>query len=81
MFFRCSFGFYAEIRNSPAKIRCSLETKYCIFLVFGYHSSVSLQFAMYCLVLLYQALKEELTPIRPVGKFLCVKLVVFVSFW
>ena len=36
---------------------------------------------MYCLLLFYKVLKEELSPIQPVGKFLCVKLVVFVSFW
>ena len=36
---------------------------------------------MYFLLLLYKVLKEELSPIKPVGKFLCVKLMVFVSFW
>lgn len=40
-----------------------------------------IQFAMYCLVLFYRTLREELGPIKPVGKFLCVKMVVFVSFW
>ncbi|KAG7487046.1 hypothetical protein JOB18_045583 [Solea senegalensis] len=44
-------------------------------------NNMSQLFAMYCLVLFYRALREELNPIKPVGKFLCVKMVVFVSFW
>ncbi|KAM6301241.1 LOW QUALITY PROTEIN: transmembrane protein 184C [Aegotheles albertisi] len=44
-------------------------------------SSFCHHFAMYCLVLFYKVLREELNPIQPVGKFLCVKMVVFVSFW
>uniref|UniRef100_A0A8C5N5S9 Transmembrane protein 184C-like n=1 Tax=Gouania willdenowi TaxID=441366 RepID=A0A8C5N5S9_GOUWI len=44
-------------------------------------NNVSQLFSMYCLLLLYAALREQLHAIRPVGKFLCVKLVVFVSFW
>lgn len=44
-------------------------------------NNMSQLFAMYCLVLFYRTLREELGPIKPVGKFLCVKMVVFVSFW
>uniref|UniRef100_A0A8C9B4Q1 Transmembrane protein 184C n=1 Tax=Prolemur simus TaxID=1328070 RepID=A0A8C9B4Q1_PROSS len=43
-------------------------------------NNMSQLFAMYCLLLFYKVLKEELSPIQPLGKFLCVKLVVFVSF-
>lgn len=44
-------------------------------------NNVSQILAMYCLVLFYKAFREELQPLRPVPKFICVKAVVFLSFW
>jgi len=37
--------------------------------------------ALYCLVIFYYATKNELSPIRPVGKFLSVKALVFFTWW
>jgi len=37
--------------------------------------------ALYCLVIFYYATKNELGPIRPVGKFLSVKALVFFTWW
>ncbi len=37
--------------------------------------------ALYCMVFFYYATKNELGPIRPVGKFLAVKALVFFTWW
>jgi Organic solute transporter Ostalpha len=38
-------------------------------------------YALYCLALFYLALKKDLAPLSPIGKFALVKAVVFVLWW
>lgn len=43
--------------------------------------NLSQVFAMYSLAVFYHEMKVELSPHRPLGKFLAVKAIVFLSFW
>lgn len=44
-----------------------------------YNFSVSL--SLYCLAMFWKILWSDLKPFNPVGKFLCVKLIIFASYW
>lgn len=43
--------------------------------------NVSMGYALYCLVKLYYATKEDLKEWNPVAKFLCIKGIIFFTFW
>lgn len=63
------------------------EGKFDWFVAYPYLcllQNVSVMYALYCLVMLYAAVEAELrSPInwRPLGKFLCVKGIVFFCWW
>jgi len=43
--------------------------------------NISVTWAVWCLVIFFMALREQLTPYDPVPKFVAVKAVVFLCFW
>ena len=43
--------------------------------------NASIFYAMVVLVTFYLAMKVKLQPFEPVGKFICIKFVIFFAFW
>jgi hypothetical protein len=44
-------------------------------------NNFSQMIAMFCLILFYTVFKEELQPLSPIKQYLCIKFVVFATFW
>eukprot|EP01119_Soliformovum_irregulare_P001653 TRINITY_DN11388_c0_g1_i1.p1 TRINITY_DN11388_c0_g1~~TRINITY_DN11388_c0_g1_i1.p1 ORF type:complete len:347 (+),score=43.38 TRINITY_DN11388_c0_g1_i1:11-1051(+) len=44
-------------------------------------NNISVSSALYCVVLMYQLLKHDLAPYKPLGKFMSIKMVVFFCYW
>ena len=44
-------------------------------------NNVSISISLYCLALFYIVTEEKLRPFRPLSKFLCIKAVLFCTFW
>lgn len=54
-------------------------TSIYLWLTVIYNASVTL--SLYCLALFWKILWNDLKPFSPIGKFLCVKLIIFASYW
>jgi len=65
-------GIYGEGSYSPTS-----GTYVYLFIT----NNISQMIAMYCLVIFYTAYRGELSPMKPLSKFLCIKAVVFFSFF
>jgi hypothetical protein len=66
-----NYNLYTEGDFSP--------TNGYIYIALINNTSVSI--SLYCLVLFYLGFESKLQPFRPLSKFLCIKFVIFFSFW
>lgn len=92
-FIRCKFGVlqYVLLKFLSAIVVLLLEWKGLYkegdfswssgYLYICILTNLSQCWALYCMIFFYYATKNELAPIRPVGKFLSVKALVFFTWW
>ena len=56
----------------------SLHSSYLYLAIIN---NLSISLSLYCLVLFYLSTEERLAPFSPLPKFLCIKSLLFFSFW
>ena len=92
---RCKYGVMSYILFSPIYLIVSISYESVhadvaekrmfqfssVLFYFTLAQSAISVWAVYCLVLFYHEARNELRPIKPLGKFLSIKGIVFVTFW
>ncbi|GIL57644.1 hypothetical protein Vafri_12839 [Volvox africanus] len=73
-----ALAFITDIFNKYGEGQIDFKKSYVYLAAMTNFSQL---WALYCLVMLYTAMHTELAPIRPLSKFVCIKAVVFVTFW
>eukprot|EP01047_Picozoa_sp_COSAG01_P006181 COSAG01_NODE_221_length_21422_cov_48.284294_19_plen_140_part_00 len=59
----------------------NMDLRGCGYVYITFVNNCSQIWALYILVLFYRATSSHLQPIRPLHKFICVKAVVFFTWW
>jgi len=74
--FKTAYVYYAAILN-VSQLWASASHDTCAPTL--NHDEVF--FAVYCLIMFYHELSHDMASIRPLAKFICIKAIVFLTFW
>ena len=75
-FFPFFLSLSLSLCGSQGEFRLDAGYPYVTLLV-----NLSQMWALYCLLSFYLATQEHMRPIHPVMKFLCIKAVIFATYW
>lgn len=81
---RMTSPFYVPVYLAPTFLGNTPQGDFsptCSWLYLSFVVNISVCYAFYCLGMFYYVLKQPLKPYDPVPKFLCIKAVLFLSFW
>lgn len=75
------YVYIAVVSNCSQIVRNMEDAPLSSLVSCGIMSLCATQWAMYCLIFFYHTLRDELKAHSPVPKLMCIKAVVFFTFW